>query len=90
MQGVLPDEADAPIVMRYDPSATAVTSIALTGNLSPRELTVIASDIVAKRLEAIAGVAAVNVHGGIEREIKINMDSNKIAAYNLTIPENYK
>ncbi len=87
MQGVLPDEADAPIVMRYDPSATAVASIALTGNLSPRELTVIASDIVAKRLEAIAGVAAVNVQGGIEREIKINMDSNKIAAYNLTIPE---
>lgn len=87
MQGVLPDEADAPIIMRYDPSATAVASIALTGNLSPRELTVIANDIVAKRLEAIAGVAAVNVQGGIEREIKINMDSNKIAAYNLTIPE---
>lgn len=87
MQGILPDEADAPIVTRYDPSDTAVASIAVTGNLSPRELTIAANDIVVKRLEAINGVAAVNVKGGIDREIKINMDSDKIAAYNLTISE---
>jgi len=87
MEDILPGDADSPIVVRYDPAATAVASFSLTGNLSPRELTVIASDIVAKRLEAINGVAAVNVQGGIEREIKINMDSQKIAAYNLTIPE---
>lgn len=87
MQGVLPDEADAPIVTRYDPSDTAVASIAVTGNLSPRELTIVANDIVVKRLEAINGVAAVNVKGGIDREIKINMDSDKIAAYNLTVSE---
>ncbi|MBP2629527.1 MAG: acriflavin resistance protein [Firmicutes bacterium] len=87
MQGILPDEADAPIVTRYDPSDTAVASIAVTGNLSPRELTIAANDIVVKRLEAINGVAAVNVKGGIDREIKINMDSDKIAAYNLTVSE---
>ncbi|WP_378956173.1 efflux RND transporter permease subunit [Pelosinus sp. sgz500959] len=87
MQGVLPDDADLPIVSRFDPSDTAVASIAVTGNLSPRELTIIANDIVVKRLEAINGVAAVNVQGGVDREIKINMDSNKIAAYNLTVSE---
>ncbi|MDF2633717.1 MAG: acriflavin resistance protein [Pelosinus sp.] len=87
MQGVLPDEADDPIVTRFDPSDTAVASIAITGNLSPRELTIIADDTIVKRLEAINGVAAVNVQGGIDREIKINMDSNKIAAYNLTVSE---
>lgn len=87
MQGILPDEAELPIVTRFDPADTAVASIAVTGNLSPRELTIIAKDIVVKRLEAINGVAAVNVQGGVDREIKINMDSNKIAAYNLTVSE---
>jgi hydrophobe/amphiphile efflux-1 (HAE1) family protein len=88
MQGVLPDEAEAPIVTRFDPSDTAIASIAVTGsNLSPRELTIAANDIIVKRLEAINGVAAVNVTGGVDREIKINMDSNKIAAYNLTVSE---
>lgn len=87
MQGTLPDDADLPIVTRFDPSDTAVASIAVIGDLSPRELTMIAKDTVVKRLEAINGVAAVNVQGGVEREIKINMDSNKIAAYNLTVTE---
>jgi hydrophobe/amphiphile efflux-1 (HAE1) family protein len=87
MQGVLPDEAQLPIITRFDPSDTAVASIAVTGALSPRELTMIAKDTIVKRLEAINGVAAVNVQGGVDREIKINMDSDKIAAYNLTVSE---
>lgn len=87
MQGTLPDDADLPIVTRFDPSDTAVASIAVTGNLSPRELTIIANDTVVKRLEAINGVAAVNVQGKVDREIKINMDSDKIAAHNLTVTE---
>lgn len=87
MQGALPSEADLPIVTRFDPADTAVASIAVTGNLSPRELTIIAKDTVVKRLEAINGVAAVNVQGGVDREIKINMDSDKIAAHNLTVSE---
>ena len=87
MQGTLPDDAALPIVSRFDPADTAVASIAVTGNLSPRELTIIANDIVVKRLEGINGVAAVNVQGGVDREIKINMDSDKIAAYNLTVAE---
>ncbi len=87
MQGILPDDAELPIVTRFDPSDTAVASIALIGNRSPRELTIIADDTVVKRLEAINGVAAVNVQGGVDREIKINMDSDKIAAYDLTVTE---
>ncbi|HEY3426593.1 MAG TPA: efflux RND transporter permease subunit, partial [Negativicutes bacterium] len=87
LQGILPDDAEAPIVTRFDPSETPIASIAITGNISQRELTVIAEDSITKRLEAVGGVASVTVTGGLDREIKINMDSNKLAAYNLTIPE---
>lgn len=85
--GVLPQDADAPIVIRFDPSETPIASLALTGPVSQQELTNIARDSVAKSLEAIDGVAAVNVQGGADREIQIAMDSKKIAAYGLTISE---
>jgi len=87
LKGVLPQDADDPIVTRYDPGDTPIASIALTGPISQRELTVIANDSIAKRLEALDGVASVNMQGGLDREIQISMDSNKIAAYGLTIPE---
>lgn len=87
LQGSLPQEAKSPIVTRFDPTETPIVSIALTGDTDLRELTVIAKNNVAKRLEAIDGVASVTVQGGLDREIQINMDSEKIAAYGLTIPE---
>ncbi|HBS57990.1 MAG TPA: AcrB/AcrD/AcrF family protein, partial [Firmicutes bacterium] len=87
IQGSLPQEVKAPTISRYDPTDTPVVSLALTGPVSQRELTVIGDNTVAKRLEAISGVAAVNLQGGAEREIQINMDSDKIAAYGLTISE---
>lgn len=87
LQAALPEEAEAPVVTRFDPTEMPIVSIALTGDVSQRELTIIANDKLAERLEAVNGVAAVNVSGGLEREIKINMDSGKMAAYNLTISE---
>lgn len=87
LQGSLPQNVDAPTIMRFDPAESPIASLALTGPISQRELTVIAKDLVTKRLEAISGVASVNVQGGLDREIQINMDSNRIAAYDLTISE---
>lgn len=87
LAGVLPQDADAPIVTRFDPMELPIASIALTGSVSQRELTVIAKDAVVKRLEAVSGVAAVNMQGGLDREIQIQLDSDKIAAYGLTIPD---
>ncbi len=87
LAGVLPEDAEAPIVTRFDPMELPIASIALTGSVSQRELTVIANDAVVKRLEAVSGVAAVNMQGGLDREIQIQLDSDKIAAYGLTIPD---
>lgn len=87
LQAKLPQEAKAPIVSRFDPADTPIMSIALTGNLSQRELTVLAEDFITKRLKAVNGVASVDVKGGLDREIQIQVDSNQMAAYGLTIPE---
>ncbi|WP_373325555.1 efflux RND transporter permease subunit [Sporomusa paucivorans] len=87
LQAKLPDEAKTPTVLRFDPDDTPIMSIALTGNLSQRELTVLAEDLLEKRLQAVNGVAAVELKGALEREIQIHLDNNQMSAYGLTIPE---
>lgn len=87
LQASLPQEATAPMVTRYDPGEIPIASIALTGSVNQRELTILAQDLITKRLEAINGVAAVNMQGALEREIQIQIDSSKLATYGLTLPE---
>ncbi len=87
LQATLPQEAKAPIISRFDPSDTPIMSIALTGNMSQRDLTVLAEDVLVKRLKAINGVAAADIKGGLNREIQIQLDGNQLFSYGLTIPE---
>ncbi|KYZ75329.1 acriflavin resistance protein [Anaerosporomusa subterranea] len=87
LQAELPDDAKAPIISRFDPSDTPVMSIALTGDMSQRELTIFAEDILTKRIKTVNGVASVDVQGGLDREIQIQLDGGQMSAYGITIPE---
>jgi len=44
-------------------------------------------DIVKERLERVPGVSAVNVYGGVDRELQIVIDPERLARFRLTIPE---
>ncbi|WP_346354791.1 efflux RND transporter permease subunit [Azotosporobacter soli] len=85
--GELPTDSETPVISRFDPSATPIISLTLTGDQSLRELTTLVNDVISKRLETVGGVASVKIKGATEREIKINLDRDKIAAYKLTIPQ---
>lgn len=87
LRGTLPQDADEPVIMRFDPAESPIASVVVTGNMSPREMTTMVNDVIKRRLEGIDGVGAVTVQGGLDREIQIDLDSNKIAAYGLTINE---
>ena len=87
VQAALPEEVKAPTISRFDPSDTPIISLALTGDATARELTVLAEEVISKRLKAVNGVAAVEVKGGIDREIQIQLDSSQLSAYRLSIAE---
>lgn len=87
IMGDLPQDADEPVIMRFDPAESPVVSVALTGSLSIREMTSLVDDVIKRRLETINGVGAIDVQGKLEREIHIELDKDKLAAYGLTIPE---
>ncbi len=82
----LPKDADVPKIQKNDISAAPILRIALTSTvLSPTELYQLAKDKLKARLESTEGVAQVDISGGRERQIKINVDNDKLRSYNLSI-----
>lgn len=83
----LPEDALPPTVNKFNADNSPSLSIALSGNLSVRELTEIADKIVKPRIERSSGVGEVRIVGGLERTINIRVDADRLAAYRLPITE---
>ncbi|HET9483061.1 MAG TPA: efflux RND transporter permease subunit [Xanthomonadales bacterium] len=91
----LPLEAKKPVLLRFDPSTDPIVRLGLGGS-SPdgavneaelKQLRRFADDELKKRLEPIEGVAAVKVGGGLEDEIQVDIDQQRLAQLNLTVGE---
>ena len=90
-QVFLPDEAERPLVLRFDPSLDPVIELALSGQGERfrgeeglRRLRRIAERQVKRELEPIKGVAAVQVRGGLEEEIHVRLDRAALARTGLS------
>ncbi|KRD39896.1 acriflavin resistance protein [Lysobacter sp. Root916] len=87
----LPLEAKAPVLLRFNPSTEPILRLALSAKTdgdSTRQLTALrryADDDLKKKLEPVDGVAAVKVGGGLEDEIQVDIDQQKLAQLNLPI-----
>ena len=56
-------------------------------NESPRDLRDLADNVVTQRLEQATDVASVNVTGGEQREIQVNIDRDRLNAYGITVAQ---
>ena len=81
----LPTAADSPAVVKADNTAQPILYIAMRGNRSPRELRVLADNVVSERLQQAQDVSAVNVFGGDQREIRVAVHQDRLSAYGITI-----
>lgn len=82
---VQPEGADDPIVLRFDPSLEPVVRLALVG---PQPLTTvrrIAELKIKPDLETVPGVAAAQLRGGLEEEIRVEIDQERLAALGLPL-----
>jgi len=86
-QVFLPEEADRPIILRYDPTLDPILRIGLYGGDDLFILRRIAEDEFKRQLEQLPGVAAVKVKGGYEEEILVEVDQGALDRLNLTIEE---
>jgi HAE1 family hydrophobic/amphiphilic exporter-1 len=80
----LPEDADRPTLRKFDLASFPILILGASSNLDPVKTRRIIEDQVQYRLERVPGVAAVNIYGGLEREIHVSLDPAKINA--LVIP----
>jgi len=69
VRGRLPEESDAPVMFKFDSNAMPIMGIGVQGDFDPVTLREIAQNDLSPRLERVPGVAAVNVNGGLRRQI---------------------
>ncbi|MFT5234602.1 MAG: HAE1 family hydrophobic/amphiphilic exporter-1, partial [Candidatus Krumholzibacteriia bacterium] len=87
---VLPDETTDPIVLRFDPSLDPIIRLALSGPAEGNDLQAmrrLAEKQIKQDLETVKGVAAAQIKGGLEEEIQIDVDQNRLAALGITIDQ---
>jgi HAE1 family hydrophobic/amphiphilic exporter-1 len=74
----LPEDAQTPIVEKFDIRAEPVLDILLTGKQSLTELYELADKWLKDRFSQVEGVAQVNLVGGQEREIRVELDNRVV------------
>lgn len=80
----LPDDAERPLLLRYDPSLDPILRLGISGQDDLVRLRLIAEEQVKRALERIEGVAAAVVSGGLEEEILVDLDERRMANLGLT------
>ncbi|MBC7361978.1 MAG: efflux RND transporter permease subunit [Candidatus Aminicenantes bacterium] len=83
----LPEGVDKPVIIALDPQSQPIMTLALTGERRLLELKELAEELIKPRLEQVEGIAAVEITGGVEREIQVEVEPEKLANYGLQIEE---
>lgn len=85
--GRLPDDADRPQLRKFDVAQFPILIMGVASRLDPLEMRLIVDNQIKQRLERIPGVAALDVWGGLEREIQVNVDPARIQALRLGLDQ---
>jgi len=94
----LPLEAERPLLLRFDPSSEPIVRLGLlfkdeagaegdSAEAHLKSLRRLAEDRIKTDLEAEEGTAAVKVSGGLEDEIQIRVDQQKLSQLGLSIDQ---
>lgn len=86
-QNDLPDDVKKPLVNKISLDETPVISAGVTSNLAPRTLYDLIDKQLRPILQNVQGVGQVNIIGGDERQIQVNIDQNKLKSYGLGIAQ---
>jgi HAE1 family hydrophobic/amphiphilic exporter-1 len=84
-QVFLPDEVKRPLILRFDPSLDPILRVGLYGDAGLTYLRYIAEEELKRALESVDGVAAIKVKGGLEEEIRVELDENQLTLIGIDI-----
>ena len=80
----LPTEAETPVVQKMDMNAEPILWLVLKGDRQLGELNQLARIRIKRQLENISGVGGVDIGGGRERKIRVDLDLRRMSALGIT------
>lgn len=83
----LPDDAETPSLTKFSLSDLPIMTIGAKGKMDEAAFYDLIDKKIAPVLSRVEGVAQVDIIGGQEREIQVNLDANRMQGYNLSIPQ---
>ncbi len=90
IRNTLPREIIEPIIDKFDPTAAPIMSFAVRSQnnaISLPELRTFIEDNIRPAIQQVDGVGAVDIIGGLEREIQVEVDLDKLNAQGLSIAQ---
>ncbi|UCF76417.1 MAG: efflux RND transporter permease subunit, partial [Betaproteobacteria bacterium] len=83
----LPDNITGPRVVKFDVDSFPVVLMGISSSLDPVELTELIEDQIRNRFARIPGVAQVDPWGGFHREVRIELDPDRLRALGLPLDQ---
>lgn len=88
LRASLPQDMQEPAVQRIDITGDAlITYVVRSPTMTPEEISWFIDNEVSRSLLALGGVGEVNRSGGVDREIRVELDPQRLAAYGVTAAE---
>ncbi len=82
--GRLPEDIERPMIRKFDISQFPVVILGISSDMNLRDLRQLIEDQVKYRLERVPGVAAIDIYGGLYREIHVDLKADKLKALGLS------
>lgn len=80
----LPPEAEPPRIWKFDPNNISIVTLAVESKRNLEETTRILERDLTQRFEQIPGVGTIEVRGGVNRTVHINLKRDRLQASGLT------
>ena len=81
----LPEDASRPTLWKFDLASFPILILGASSNMDPVQMLQLIENQVKYRIERIPGVAALNIWGGLNREIHVDLYADKIKALGIPI-----
>lgn len=81
----LPDDVDAPSLAKFSLDDLPIVTLSATSNMDAASFYDLMDKRISPILSRVQGVAQVNLIGGQEREIQVNVRADRMEAYGLTL-----
>ena len=83
----LPEDADPPSLVKFSMDDMPIITLAGTANMNSVEFYDLLDKKIQPVISRVPGVAQVNIVGGQEREIQVNLNQNKLEGYGLSVSQ---